>query len=228
MPSPAWYKPELSYDRDGALAARGHADERVIAELMADPFFSLPPPRAPAGSVSAISSPGRSTSVSLAPTAIATGGRAHGSLDRSRGDNVGSAGAGNRCFRRRRCTTPVLWPGSRRHLGALQSRDPTSPVRRAVLSGRCEGGRWPSPSLVPHAARSTRQPRSCHWCSRSPRARDGRSGVTDPARLILPALRADSEEVSHTKPLPSRARSRLVSAGSYFSAAGRLGAGADS
>lgn len=34
-----------SYDRDGRLAARGSADEAVLAELLADPFFATPPPR---------------------------------------------------------------------------------------------------------------------------------------------------------------------------------------
>lgn len=38
-------QPGLPYDRDGALAARGRADEGVVTELLADPFFSLPPPK---------------------------------------------------------------------------------------------------------------------------------------------------------------------------------------
>jgi anhydro-N-acetylmuramic acid kinase len=37
--------PELPYDRDGALAERGQPDEGVLAELLADPFFSLAPPK---------------------------------------------------------------------------------------------------------------------------------------------------------------------------------------
>ena len=37
--------PGSSFDRDGAIAARGRANEGVLAELLADPFFSLPPPR---------------------------------------------------------------------------------------------------------------------------------------------------------------------------------------
>jgi anhydro-N-acetylmuramic acid kinase len=38
-------QPDLPYDRDGALAAQGHADEAVLAELLADPFFVLAPPK---------------------------------------------------------------------------------------------------------------------------------------------------------------------------------------
>jgi anhydro-N-acetylmuramic acid kinase len=34
-----------SYDRDGRIAARGSVDERVLAELLADPFFAMPPPK---------------------------------------------------------------------------------------------------------------------------------------------------------------------------------------
>jgi anhydro-N-acetylmuramic acid kinase len=38
-------RPGLTFDRDGALAARGTPNERVLAELLADPFFSAPPPK---------------------------------------------------------------------------------------------------------------------------------------------------------------------------------------
>jgi len=34
-----------SYDRDGAIAARGTPREEVLAELLADPFFAAPPPK---------------------------------------------------------------------------------------------------------------------------------------------------------------------------------------
>ncbi len=34
-----------SYDRDGRLAAQGSPDERVLGELLADPFFAAPPPK---------------------------------------------------------------------------------------------------------------------------------------------------------------------------------------
>ena len=34
-----------AYDRDGEIAAQGHPDERVLAELLADPFFAEPPPK---------------------------------------------------------------------------------------------------------------------------------------------------------------------------------------
>jgi anhydro-N-acetylmuramic acid kinase len=34
-----------SYDRDGLIAAQGTPDETVLAELLADPFFSAPPPK---------------------------------------------------------------------------------------------------------------------------------------------------------------------------------------
>lgn len=34
-----------SYDRDGRIAARGTPDEEVLTELLADPFFALPPPK---------------------------------------------------------------------------------------------------------------------------------------------------------------------------------------
>lgn len=35
----------LSYDRDGAIAARGRVDEAVLTDLLADPFFQAPPPK---------------------------------------------------------------------------------------------------------------------------------------------------------------------------------------
>jgi anhydro-N-acetylmuramic acid kinase len=37
--------PSLSFDRDGALAARGRPDESVLTELLADPFFAEEPPK---------------------------------------------------------------------------------------------------------------------------------------------------------------------------------------
>jgi len=37
--------PSQPFDRDGVLAARGSANEAVVRELLADPFFELPPPR---------------------------------------------------------------------------------------------------------------------------------------------------------------------------------------
>lgn len=36
---------ELHFDEDGAAAARGAASASLLAELLADPFFDLPPPR---------------------------------------------------------------------------------------------------------------------------------------------------------------------------------------
>ncbi|MGI5129233.1 anhydro-N-acetylmuramic acid kinase [Pseudonocardia sp. CA-107938] len=33
------------HDADGALAARGHVHEELLARLLADPFYALPPPR---------------------------------------------------------------------------------------------------------------------------------------------------------------------------------------
>lgn len=38
-------RPELQYDLDGKLAAAGTADETIVAELLADPYFSAPPPK---------------------------------------------------------------------------------------------------------------------------------------------------------------------------------------
>lgn len=37
--------PRRSYDRDGKLAAQGVPEESVLADLLADPFFSAPPPK---------------------------------------------------------------------------------------------------------------------------------------------------------------------------------------
>lgn len=37
--------PSLPYDVDGRLAAAGTADETVLRDLLADPFFAAPPPR---------------------------------------------------------------------------------------------------------------------------------------------------------------------------------------
>ncbi len=34
-----------SFDRDGLIAARGTPDERVLSELLGDPFFAAPPPK---------------------------------------------------------------------------------------------------------------------------------------------------------------------------------------
>ncbi len=34
-----------AYDRDAALAGQGRVDEALLAELMAEPYFSLPPPK---------------------------------------------------------------------------------------------------------------------------------------------------------------------------------------
>jgi anhydro-N-acetylmuramic acid kinase len=38
-------EPGSSFDRNGAIAARGRAAEGVLAELLADPFFAVSPPR---------------------------------------------------------------------------------------------------------------------------------------------------------------------------------------
>jgi anhydro-N-acetylmuramic acid kinase len=38
-------RPGIPFDRDGVLAAQGTPDERVLAELLADPFFSAAPPK---------------------------------------------------------------------------------------------------------------------------------------------------------------------------------------
>jgi len=38
-------RPELPYDIDGKLAAAGHADLQIVRELLADPYFSAPPPK---------------------------------------------------------------------------------------------------------------------------------------------------------------------------------------
>jgi anhydro-N-acetylmuramic acid kinase len=35
----------LAYDADGALAASGHVDQAILANLLADPFFVRPPPK---------------------------------------------------------------------------------------------------------------------------------------------------------------------------------------
>jgi anhydro-N-acetylmuramic acid kinase len=37
--------PRRAYDRDGHIAAAGRADEAVLAELLADPYFAAPPPK---------------------------------------------------------------------------------------------------------------------------------------------------------------------------------------
>jgi anhydro-N-acetylmuramic acid kinase len=34
-----------SYDRDGKIAAQGRTDEKILAQLMDDPFFAAPPPK---------------------------------------------------------------------------------------------------------------------------------------------------------------------------------------
>lgn len=38
-------QPDLTFDRDGRLAAAGRANEAVLGELLADPFFATAPPR---------------------------------------------------------------------------------------------------------------------------------------------------------------------------------------
>ncbi|MGH7659051.1 MAG: anhydro-N-acetylmuramic acid kinase [Gemmatimonadales bacterium] len=37
--------PELPYDVEGRLAAQGQPDQAILTELLADPFFSTPPPK---------------------------------------------------------------------------------------------------------------------------------------------------------------------------------------
>jgi anhydro-N-acetylmuramic acid kinase len=37
--------PRHAYDRDGRIAASGKVDERVLAELLREPFFAAPPPK---------------------------------------------------------------------------------------------------------------------------------------------------------------------------------------
>lgn len=34
-----------AFDRDGAFAASGHADETLLAQLLRDPYFTMPPPK---------------------------------------------------------------------------------------------------------------------------------------------------------------------------------------
>ena len=41
----AWMGEAEGFDRDGARAARGRVDARLLAELMAHPFLALPPPK---------------------------------------------------------------------------------------------------------------------------------------------------------------------------------------
>lgn len=38
-------RPELPYDVDGRLASAGAADDEIVQELLADPYFSAPPPK---------------------------------------------------------------------------------------------------------------------------------------------------------------------------------------
>jgi len=38
-------RPELPFDVDGKLASAGRADEEIVGELLADPYFSAPPPK---------------------------------------------------------------------------------------------------------------------------------------------------------------------------------------
>lgn len=38
-------RPDLPFDQDGVLASAGHPDERVLAELLSDPFFHQQPPK---------------------------------------------------------------------------------------------------------------------------------------------------------------------------------------
>jgi len=39
------FRADLGYDVDGALAARGRAEDSLVAELLTDPFFAAPPPK---------------------------------------------------------------------------------------------------------------------------------------------------------------------------------------
>jgi len=38
-------RPPLAYDVDGALAARGRAEQELVSDLLTDPFFGTPPPK---------------------------------------------------------------------------------------------------------------------------------------------------------------------------------------
>ncbi|HET7041394.1 MAG TPA: anhydro-N-acetylmuramic acid kinase, partial [Gemmatimonadales bacterium] len=37
--------PDLPYDRDGQVSAQGRVDEKVLDEMLADPWFHQPPPK---------------------------------------------------------------------------------------------------------------------------------------------------------------------------------------
>lgn len=115
--------PRRSYDRDGKLAAQGRPDEAVLDELLADPFFSAPPPKSTGrerfGEAYAQALHRRAPGVDGVATAVELTARsvAH-AVGRflPRGAEVVASGGG--------CHHPGLMSALERHLAALPGAPP--------------------------------------------------------------------------------------------------------
>ena len=115
--------PRRSIDRDGRLAAQGTADEAVLAELLADPFFAAPPPKSTGrekfGDGYAVALHRRVPGVHGVATAVELTARSvAAAVGRwvPPGAEVVASGGG--------CHHPGLMNGLARHLGALPGAPP--------------------------------------------------------------------------------------------------------
>ena len=183
-----------SYDRDGKLAAQGTADEALVEELLADPFFAAAPPKSTGrerfgdsyARALARARPGPdgvATAVELTARSVAARGRA---LDpgRRRGGGLGRR-------------LPPSRADGRRSSGISPPSLAAPPLRRfdeLFFPGRREGGGGVRAARLSHAARPARQRPRRDRRGRLARARQ-QSRPHDvvcpasPGRLILPALR---------------------------------------
>ena len=100
--------PALSYDKDGALAARGRVDESVLAELLTDSFFGEEPPKSTGreryGSIYAKSLYARLPGPDAVATAVELTARSiAGAIERwtPKGTDVVASGGG--------CHHPGIW-----------------------------------------------------------------------------------------------------------------------
>jgi len=110
--------PSLPYDKDGVVAARGHADEALLAQLLGDPYFDAGPPKSTGreyfGSAFAGRIGGRLAGPDAVATAVELTARSvAAAVERwtPAGTEVVASGGG--------CHHPVLWASLERRLAAM-------------------------------------------------------------------------------------------------------------
>ena len=187
--------PRRSYDRDGQIAAQGTADEAALAELLADHSSPRRPPRAPGASGSATSTPGALHERVPGRRRRGHRGRAHRPHRRRCGRPLDPGRRRRSSPRAAGATIPDswrLWHGASTAPGAHPLRrfdelffpgDAKEAVAFALLGYLTLHGQ---PGNVP-AATGAGGPRVLGHGDPSMTAADRRS---NPARLILPALRS--------------------------------------